>query len=811
MAHGFNEVPDWFSSENQGVGIAVVQGDLVLLMVDHPGQQANRGLYRIGRNLDAAGNVTAGWTPWIDVPGWFSWENQGADIAVADLFNNGGRDLVVLMVDNAPQQNRGVYRIGHGLDANGNVTGGWTPWIDVPDWFAWENQGAGITVTPRDAQGRCHLVVFMIDNPPGANRGLYRVGRDLAADGTVQGGWSAWTEVPGWFSWENQGGSVATVDLARNGSLDLVTFQIDNAMPTEDAGGQNQAFFRIDKGLGPDGAVTAPATDWLGVPHWFPWENQYGGIAVAEIAGTRKLFVLMVDNPAGKNGGFYTTLDLDQDPKIYGKWEVLPFHSGVLAVHAALLPGGDVLFFAGSGSSQARAHSPDFGNVAKGVPISVVWTPSGNTFFHPDTPRTADGKPFDVFCGGDAFLPDGRMLSAGGTKSYNPFTGRADAIIFDPKTRQWSFTAHMAHGRWYPTLMTLGDGRILATTGLDAQGGEGSKNSMEIFAPGTATWQTRHFAHGVALPLYAHLFQMEDGRIFFTGGRMDDPMNAQPCIFDVTHDPVPSVPVPDLLAPVRRNQSASVILPPAQAQKVMVSGGGPPEKPDKTHATGEVSIVDLKAPHPTYVAAMPMALARMHLNLVLLPDRTVFVSGGSLKQESEPVSRLQSELFDPVDGSWRLMATATVTRLYHSTALLLPDGRVVAAGGNPEGGKSVTFEPPDPEEEMRLEVFSPPYLFRGPRPVIGAVPEQWHYGQTVALASPQAGTLRWISLVRNGVTTHSFDNGQRLVDVQIIAQGGGNVRARMTDNPNIAPPGWYMLFLVDQHGVPSVAKWVQVG
>ena len=112
---------------------------------------------------------------------------------------------------------------------------------------------------------------------------------------------------------------------------------------------------------------------------------------------------------------------------------------------------------------------------------------------------------------------------------------------------------------------------------------------------------------------------------------------------------------------------------------------------------------------------------------------------------------------------------------------------------------------------MRLEVFSPPYLFRGARPVIGAVPDQWHYGQTVDLASPQAGTLHWISLVRNGVTTHSFDNGQRLVDVQIIAQGGGNVRAKMTDNPNIAPPGWYMLFLVDQHGVPSVAKWVQVG
>src|SRR3954452_15844907 len=102
----------------------------------------------------------------------------------------------------------------------------------------------------------------------------------------------------------------------------------------------------------------------------------------------------------------------------------------------------------------------------------------------------------------------------------------------------------------------------------------------------TDAWQVHHFAEGFpGLPLYAHLFLLQDGRVFFSGGRMDDPMNAQPCIFDVTHDPVPSVPVPDLLAPVRRNQSASVILPQVQAQKVLVSGGGPPEKADTTHAT----------------------------------------------------------------------------------------------------------------------------------------------------------------------------------------------------------------------------------
>jgi hypothetical protein len=810
MANGFSQIPDWFSFENQGADIATAGNDLIVMMVDHPGGQPNRGVYRMGKTLDAGGNVTGGWGKWIDIPDWFSFENQGASIAVADLFNNGGQDLVVLMVDNPPGQNQGLYRIGRGLDANGAVTGGWTGWIAVPDWFSWENQGAGITVTPRDAQGKCHLVVFMIDNPPGPNRAFYRIGRDLAADGTIQGGWSAWTGVQGWFSWENQGGGIATIDLARNGSLDLVTFQIDNAMPAEDADGQNEGFFRIDKGLSLDGPVQTPGTDWLGVPHWFSWENQYGGIAIADRNGTRTLFALMVDNPVGQNSGFYAVVDIDQDPAVYGKWEVLPFHSGVLAVHAALLPGGDVLFFAGSGSSSVRFRAPAFGNIAQGVPISVVWTPAGNTFFHPDTPM-AHGRPFDVFCGGDAFLPDGRMLSAGGTEDYNPFKGRADAIIFDPKTRQWSFTATMAHGRWYPSLLTLGDGRILAATGLDANGAEGSKNSLEIYTAATQTWRTLHFANVAGVPLYAHLFLLRDGRIFFSGGRMDDPMNVQPGIFDVAHDPVPFVPVPDLLAPFRRNQSASVILPPVQDQRVMVSGGGPDTKIDTTHATSQVSIVDLKAAHPAYAAAMPMCLGRMHLNLVLLPDRTVFVSGGSLQQESEPLSRLQSELFNPVDGSWRLMATATVTRLYHSTALLLPDGRVVAAGGNPEGGGSVTWEPPDPEEEMRLEVFSPPYLFRGARPEIGAVAEQWTYGQTVVIGSPQAGTIKWISLVRNGVTTHSFDNGQRLVDVAIVSQAGGTLRATITDNPNLAPPGWYMLFLVNQQNVPSVAKWIQLG
>jgi Domain of unknown function (DUF1929) len=368
----------------------------------------------------------------------------------------------------------------------------------------------------------------------------------------------------------------------------------------------------------------------------------------------------------------------------------------------------------------------------------------------------------------------------------------------------------MEHGRWYPTLIPLGDGRILATTGTN-EFGTGLNKALETYSAATNTWQVQQFAAGFpGLPLYAHLFLLADGRVFFSGGRMDDPLDVQPCIFDLTQNPVPTKPVPDLLAPDTRNQSASVLLPPAQAQQVLICGGGPVGMADQTDATDAVSVVDLTAGDPHYVAATPMGLPRLHLNAVLLPDRTVFVGGGSLKQEDQPLARLEAEIYDPASDTWSLMAAATVPRLYHSTALLLADGRVVAAGGNPEGGSQVAWEPPDPHEEMRLEVFSPPYLFRGPRPQLAAAPATAGYGETVTITTPQAGTIRWVSLVKNGVTTHSFDSGQRLVDLPITSRAGDTLQAAVPANPNLAPPGWYMLFLVDQDGVPSTASWIQL-
>ena len=817
--HGFIAVRDWFSWENQGAGIAVASleanggNDLLVLMIDNA-EGKNRGLYRVGKALDSEGNVTAGWGPWIEIPDWFSWENQGAGLAVGSLAA-GRRDLVVFMVDNPVGKNQGYYRVGKGLDGAGNVTAGWTPWREIPDWFSFENQHGGIALADLDGDGRPELVVFMIDNPPGQNQGLFRVGRALDGDGNITAGWSDWTPVPDWFPWENQGGGIAVADLDGSGRRDLVAFQVD-APPQ-----QNQAFFRAGQDLRADGKVHGGWGPWHGMPDWFAWENQGAAIAVADVRGTGRpqLLALMVDNPPGQNAGFYRVFDIADDPAERGAWQLMPYHSEVLAVHAALLRTGKVLFFAGSGSSKVRFLDPDFGNTDRKFWCSVVWDPAAqptpgtrDNFLHPATLRDPTGRPFDFFCGGDAFLPDGAMLSAGGTAAYpgggQGFHGRKDVAVFDPETGQWRTAAGMAGGRWYPTLVMLGDGRVLAASGLSEHGG--LNNGLEIYDAGSDSWRELPVPpHGQfpGLPLYPHLFLLADGRLFFAGGRTDDPSPVGPCILDIAANPVHVAGVAGLRDPASRNQAASVLLPPAQDQKIMIMGGGPI---DETDAIDRVDVIDLKSAHPAFQAAAPMALPRMHSNAVLLPDRTVFVSGGALQRESEIRARLQAEIYDPATGQWRLAATATVSRKYHSVALLLPDGRVVAAGGNPQGGHQVAWEPPDPNEELRLEVYSPPYLFRGPRPAITAAPESWSYDTTVAVGTDRPADIKWASLISPSVTTHSFNNTQRLVDLPIVSRQAGRIEVEVPANPNIAPPGWYMLFLTDDTGVPSVARWISL-
>ncbi|MDT7714163.1 MAG: hypothetical protein QOH09_155 [Pseudonocardiales bacterium] len=825
MPRGFHDVPNWLSPLDQGASVAVsdVTGngtpDLIVLAVDS-GRQPNRAAYRIGRDLDAGGDVVGGWTQWHGVPNWTSRDTQGAGIAVTDLNRDGRRDVVIFMVNNAAQLNTATYRVGRDLDADGKVTGGWSAWHDVP-WFSWENQGAGIAIADLSGNGRPDLIVMTIDNPPMQNRGVYRVGRDLDQAGNVTGGWSDWVDMPGWFSWDNQGGGVAVADTTGNGHLDIIIFGIDN--PPQ----QNQAFYRIAFDVNRDGVPAGaqqgnPQAGWsslLGVNNWFSWENQGSGIAVVPRNGIPHLVVLAADHPPAGSVGFYTTVQLTDSPEIHGRWQVLPFNSEVLAIHAAMLHTGRVLFFSGSGNNTARVADHKFGSVAAGLYTSVVWdpqAPAGQNFKHPPTIFRGDGRPFDFFCGGDTFLGDGRVLSAGGTQDYNKGNdlGQRDVAIFDPVTEQWANTAHMENGRWYPQLLLFPDGHVLTVSGKNQFNGD-LNPLFEIYDPVAGQWLKHNPPQSPdfnGLPFYAHLFLMTDGRVFFSGGRMDDGRFQRPGIMAFAPNRIDFQVVPAIVDGFLRNQSSSVLLPPAQDQRVMIVGGGPPD--DRTSATGTAEVVDLTQPNPAYQLAMPLSLPRIHLNAVLLPDRTVFVSGGAIIHEETgvaPIPRLQSEIYDPATDTWKPGAVASVVRMYHSVALLMPDGRVMTTSGKPPPyGDLVPWQPPQPNEEMQIEIYSPPYMFVGGRPAIGHVADEWHYGEAIDIATAQPGNVLWAELIRSGVTTHAFDNSQRLVDLPINGRAQGVLTVHVPATPTLAPPGRYMLFLVDQNHVPSTATWIHL-
>jgi hypothetical protein len=477
----------------------------------------------------------------------------------------------------------------------------------------------------------------------------------------------------------------------------------------------------------------------------------------------------------GANGATPNTEAVLATAAEQGIWELAPCDSMTLAVHFALLHTGKLLIFSGSGNYPPRHASHTYG--------STLWDYQGGGFSSPPIS-------YDMFCCGQATLPSGDVLSAGGTKNYDsPWEGEQEAAVFSATGEMWTNVASMADGRWYPTLVSLGDGSVAAFSGTNVAG-TGLNVVPEIFDPGSATWSAVTARINAAWPLYPHLFLLKDGRIFWTGGCLGNP-SIGPEILDLGS--LSTWSVAGLSLPANRDQGGSVILPPAQDQRFMVIGGL-----GGAGAIANCDIVDLSSGAGSFAPTGALHYGRTRLNAVLLPDRTVFVSGGGRQGESNPV--LQSEIYEPATGAWSDAATATVPRLYHSVAALLPDGRVATAGSNPDRG----------DDELRIEVFHPSYLFRGPRPFIEHVTQNMHYGHTYQLKTPQAKHVKWVQVIRPMATTHSCDTQQRLIDVPFEQHSFCELRIHITDEANIAPPGWYMLSIVDEGRIPSVAKWVHL-
>ncbi len=252
-----------------------------------------------------------------------------------------------------------------------------------------------------------------------------------------------------------------------------------------------------------------------------------------------------------------------------------------------------------------------------------------------------------------------------------------------------------------------------------------------------------------------------------------------------------------------RSYGSSVMLPLTPANnydpKIITLGG------DIYSPTATTELIDMGASNPAWQMGPNMTQQRVELNAVLLPTQKVLVVGGSSQDEVASTASLNADLYDPASNSFSSAGANTIPRLYHSMAILLPDGTVWLAGSNPNYN---VYEP-------RVEIYKPAYLFNSDgsaatRPTISSLPSTITWGGGFTVTTPDAANISSVVLMHPGAPTHAFDTDQRLVGLS-FTKGSGTLTVTAPPNGNIAPPGYYMLFLVNSAGVPSVAKFTKLG
>ena len=285
---------------------------------------------------------------------------------------------------------------------------------------------------------------------------------------------------------------------------------------------------------------------------------------------------------------------------------------------------------------------------------------------------------------------------------------------------------------------------------------------------------------------------LADGRLFISAGHEYKDTDETPTSENDFFDPATNMwSVVGATRYGTRSDSGISILLPGLTQLLRFGGRG------TGGATATAEIIDFADPAPAWRYTGSMNRKRQWLNGVLLPDGKVLaIGGGTTGNFGGPVR--EPELYDPVTETWTLMATQAAPRMYHSTAVLLPDGRVLSAGQN----SSSSYQ-------KMGEIYSPPYLFKGPRSTIAAAPSSARYGETFSVSTPEAFRIDRVALIRPDSVTHSMNFDQRYVQLTFTATDGATLSVTAPPNGNHAPPGWYMLFILS-NGVPSVASWVYV-
>jgi galactose oxidase-like protein/Kelch motif protein len=451
-------------------------------------------------------------------------------------------------------------------------------------------------------------------------------------------------------------------------------------------------------------------------------------------------------------------------PSVIGKWAE-PFEIHVIAIHSVLLQNGKILFW--------EYH------LTQGVgSVAGLWDPATGALTDVTVPYERD-----TFCAGEVHLPDGRVMVIGGM-AYNATgnIGVKRTDFFDPVSQTWTPGPLMNETRWYPTALELPDGSVFAMGGQHND--QSVTREVERYDVLKNTFTRLPERANLNVGLFPRTFILPTGSIFRAGDAPDTEF------FDPASKTWHFV---DNFRVGGRYDGNMILLP--GLKKVLAAGGAP----DGSHATATAEIIDVSSNHPRWRYTAPMHHARLDSNAVLLPDGTVLVVGGGFGfPYHAPVKA--AELFDPMTETWTEMAAQEAPRIYHSTAVLLPDGRVFSAGS----------DDPNSKFQTKAEIYSPPYLFKGSRPEIVFAPSRVSYNESFDIGSREDARVSRVVLIKLGATTHAVNFDQRYLALHFQSQDE-QITATSPAGPTLAPPGWYMLFLVDSRGIPSVARMIWLG
>jgi Domain of unknown function (DUF1929)/Bacterial Ig-like domain (group 2) len=471
-----------------------------------------------------------------------------------------------------------------------------------------------------------------------------------------------------------------------------------------------------------------------------------------------------------------------------------------LAIHATLMPDGSL-------ETWGWRRTDPF-NKSKPSTLTDHWNPS--TDEHKTTWQTNT----DLFGAGHELLEDGRLFVASGSDpTLDEWVGITDINLFSSNSgvpgSGWTASKDMDLPRWYPSVTALPNGEVLVTSGTTDKHTGNYLN--EVFTPNNNTWRTLTGAdrrpgrtENFVMPNYPFMHVAADGRVFYAG---PTPATAYLTTSGIGKWANGERQSQDLI----RTYGSSVQF---DTDKILVMGGSP----EDVQADSSAVILNM-AQNGRASPTGSMASPRRNLNATVLPDGTVLATGGNDLNYDQGQLPKTAELWNPNTGKWNTLAAQQIPRPYHAVGLLLPDATVFTAGGYDGDKNSNRYENPGNPKQVKYrnaEIFEPPYLFkkdnsgdRAERPQITNAPTGVTYKQNFNLNVSSNASIGKVNLIKLGSVTHGFNFGQRLVKLK-FTRAGGTLAVTAPSNANLAPPGYYMLFVIDANGVPSVASMVQV-